>query len=103
MQVMHRGNTPGIPTIRVTGTMPSGYTINGPGGREYVVEQALTAGQTHEIRMRTGWLYRNGSLQRSAVSRMQTWAIPSASLTTMTLDPVSGSGQMTVLLHDTFM
>lgn len=103
LQVFHRGNTPAIPTIRVTGSMPSGYKITGPGGREYVVSQALSGGQTHEIRMRTGWLYRNGALQRAAVSRMQTWAIPPGVVASMGLVPVSGSGQMEVLLPNTFM
>lgn len=102
-QVFHHGNTPAIPIIRVTGSMPSGYKITGPGGREYVVSQALSSGQTHEIRMRTGWLYRNGALQRSAVSRMQTWAIPRGQAVSMSLVPVSGTGQMTVLLPDTWM
>lgn len=103
LQVSHRGNTVAIPTIRVTGSMPSGYKITGPGGREYVVSQGLSSGQTHEIRFRTGWLYRNGALQRSAVSRMQTWAIPPGGRTSMGLVPVSGSGQMTVEVPDTFM
>lgn len=103
LQVSHRGNTLGIPTIRVTGSMPSGYKITGPGGREYVVSQGLSSGQVHEIRFRTGWLYRNGALQRSAVSRMQTWAIPPDGRTAMSLVPVSGSGQMEVEVADTFM
>lgn len=103
LSVFHRGNTVGIPVIRVTGTMPSGYTINGPNGRSYVVTQALTSGQEHEIRMRTGWLYRNGAVQRTAVSRMETWGIPAGQPVAMSLTPASGSGQMTVSQYDTFM
>lgn len=103
LQVFHRGNTLAIPTIRVTGSMPSGYKITGPGGRECVVSQGLSSGQTHEIRMRTGWLYRDGALQRAAVTRMQTWAIPPAQQVSMRLVPVSGSGRMEVELPDTFM
>lgn len=99
----HYGNATATPVIYVTGVMPSGYTINGPGGRTFVVSQGLAAGQTHEIRMRSGWLYRNGVWQRTGVARAQTWGIPPGKQVLMTLSPVSGSGSMTVLPTDTYM
>lgn len=103
VSVNHRGNTHAIPTIVVTGSMPSGYAINGPGGKQYRVTQGLAAGQTHEIRMRNGWLYRDGDLQFGAVSRAQIWTIPPYGNTTISLDPVSGSGQIQVRVRKTIM
>lgn len=100
----HKGGAIAAPRIRVTGAMPSGYRINGPGGRSYVVTQALAAGQTHEIDMETGFLFRNGVWQKSATSRAETWGVPpGVASTPMTLVPVSGSGLMTVFTKDTWM
>lgn len=100
--VFHYGNTDAAPVVTITGTMPSGYRVNGPGGAQYIVSQALTAGQTHRIDFNTGWLYRNGVLQQGAVSRAQTFTISPGVASTMSLTPVSGSGLMTVKLTDTF-
>lgn len=100
----HKGRAIAAPRIRVTGTMPSGYRINGPGGRAYVVTQALAPGQTHEIDMETGFLFRNGVWQESGTSRAETWGVPpGVAVTPMTLVPVSGSGLMTVFTKDTWM
>lgn len=91
----HRGNYESTPILTVTTTagMPSGYRINGPDGKHYIVAQALTAGQVHEIDLETGWLYRNGVLQpATAVSRAETWVVPAGPGFPMTLVPVSGSG-----------
>lgn len=100
--VYHYGNTDAAPDVTVTGTMASGYRVNGPGGAQYIVSQALTAGQTHRIDFNTGWLYRDGVLQQGAVSRAETFTIPAGVASTMSLIPVSGSGLMTVKLTETF-
>lgn len=100
--VYHYGNTDAAPDVTVTGTMASGYRVNGPGGAQYIVSQALTAGQTHRIDFNTGWLYRNGVLQQGAVSRAETFTIPAGVAFAMSLTPVSGSGLMTVKLTETF-
>lgn len=100
--VYHYGNANAVPVVEVTGSMPSGYRVNGPGGAQFVVSQALSSGQTHRLDFRTGWLYRNGTLQQGAVSRAQTWVIPPGLPVAMSLTPVLGSGQMTVRVPDTF-
>lgn len=102
LSVYHYGNTGAAPDVTVTGSMPSGYQVNGPGGAQYIVSQALTSGVTHRIDFNTGWLYRNGVMQQGAVSRAETFVIPSGTPSTMSLAPVSGSGLMTVKLTDTF-
>lgn len=103
LEVFHYGNVTALPVITVTGSMPDGYSILGPEGREYTVTQALSGGQTHRIVMRTGFLYRNGVLQRGAVSRADTWGVPAGVKTPFVLDPVSGSGSMDIGVLQTFM
>lgn len=100
----HFGTTQAIPTIYIKGSMPAGYRILGPGGREFRVRQPLVSGQLHEIRMRTGWLYRDGVLQAGAVTRAQLWTIPPGKgFTDTTIVPNSGTGQIEVRVRDTFM
>lgn len=101
--VNHFGNFPAAPVIDVTGSMPSGYTINGPDGKQFVVTQALAAGQTHRIDMTTGRLFLNGALTVRGVGRAQTWTVPPGQEVAMSLVPVSGSGSMTVTVLDTFI
>lgn len=98
---LHYGNFPASPEIIVTGPKAGGYTITGPGGRQYVVTQALAAGQTHRIDMNTGWLYLNGVLQSGAVSQARTWAIPPGTSAVHTI--TGGTGSMTVRVPDTFL
>lgn len=100
--VHHYGNAPAVPIIEVTGTMPSGYMVTGPGGAQFIVSQALASGQTHRLDFDNGWLYRNNVLQQGGVSRAETFVIKPGVPATVTLSPVSGSGQMTVKVPDTF-
>lgn len=102
LSVFHYGSADAVPEVTVTGAMPSGYRVNGPNGEQFIVSQALAAGQTHRIDFSTGWLYRNGALQQGGVSRAQTWVIPPGSPSVMSLTPVSGAGQLTVKVPDTF-
>ncbi len=98
----HFGNFPAAPVLEVTGNMPSGYTVVAA-ARSFVVSQALTSGQTHRIDMRTGQLFRNGVLQVGAVSQANLWTIPPGARYSHTLTPVSGSGQVKVIVLDTFV
>jgi phage-related protein len=101
-QVLQRGNEHAVPIVDVEGNMPTGYTISSQ-GKQYIVSQPLLTGQTHRIDMRTGWLYRNGSLQSSAVEKVETFTIPPNKLTPVGLTPASGLGMLWVKLHDTFV
>lgn len=95
LSLRHYGNFTSLPTLEVTGSMPTGYSVTGPGGRIYRVTQALTAGHTHRIDMATGRLYLDGVLQVGVVSRGDVWGIPGGSLgVPYTLVPVSGTGQI---------
>lgn len=99
----HRGTFPALPVLTVTGNMPGGYSISGPDGRVYTVTAGLPAGSVDRIDMRTGWLKRNGVDLGGATGRADTWAIPPGAQVTHTLTPVSGSGQLTVTVTDTYV
>ena len=95
----HRGNASAVPELEVTGVYTSGYTVSVP-GKSFVVTQALAAGQTHRIDLKTGWLYRNGVLQSGAVGQADTWVVPKGTPVKHTL---SGSGVLKVSVVDTFI
>lgn len=75
MTVSHRGSFPAHAVVSVAGPH-SGFTLTGPGGKQFVVTQAAGSGQTHEVNMRTGRVSLNGIVQSGAVSRADTWVIP---------------------------
>lgn len=95
----HYGNFPASPVVEVAGPRSAPYTISGPGGRQFVVAQALTAGQTHRINFRTGQVFRNGALQSGAIGRADLWSVPPGSQTAMSIS----TGAMTVTVPDTYM
>lgn len=99
---LHYGNFPALPVIEVTGTLPTGYTVASQ-GKQFIVSQALAAGQTHRIDMRRGWLYRDDVLQSGAVAQADTFTIPVGAATPVVFTPASGTGAMTVSVTDTFI
>lgn len=101
VEVVNRGTFAAYPVIEVTGSMPSGYSITS-NGRSYVVAQGLSAGQTHTVDMRNGVLLRNGVAQVGAVTAPRKLLSPTGRRT-FTLDPVSGSGLMTLTHRDTYV
>lgn len=99
----HYGNFPAAPVFTVSGSMPSGYTINGPAGKKYIVTRAVTSGAPHTIDMATGLLSVGGAVVFGAVSRADTWGVPGGAQVAHTLVPVSGSGSVSVAVRDTFI
>lgn len=100
--VFHRGrfSAPPTVTVRATTTM-TGYRINGPGGKQFVVTAPLPTGSSDVIDFATGWVYRNGALLEKATSRSEVWEIPPGPGVAMSLTPTTGAGIMTVAVHDT--
>lgn len=101
--VFHRGNYDAAPSIRVSGLMPSGYTLTGPGGRRFVVTRSAGSGESHLIDMNTGILKVNGSVVTGGVSVADTILIPPGSSTTIGLSAPSGTGTSTVTVLDTYI
>lgn len=98
LDLFHWGDFPAHPRFTVAGSSAAagGYTI-AQGGRSYVVSVGPAAGQTDEIDFATGWLYRNGALQSSKVSRYETWTVgPGVPETTTCTVPFSAT------VHDTY-
>lgn len=71
---IHRGNFPATPEHVITGTSGP-YTINGPGGKKFMVSSGPGAG-SDRVDMSTGRIYRNGALQLGVTLRADLWAIP---------------------------
>lgn len=85
----HYGNWKAIPVHTVSGTNGSGYTINGPGGKQFKVSKPVVAGQPHVIDMATGWVTIGGVVQTGVVDIGDLWSIPGGAQVTHT---VTGSG-----------
>lgn len=100
--VYHRGRFGALPKVTVKATTAmSGYRINGPGGKQFIVTAPLPAGATDVIDFATGWVYRNGALLEKATSRSEVWEIPPGTGVAMSLTPTTGTGTMTVEVFDT--
>lgn len=91
----HRGTVPAVPVIEVTGA-GTAFTVTSPGGTYQV--SGATAGGTHRIDMRNGWLYRDGVLVENASVSADTWSIPPGERWAH----ATSSGQVRVLVHDTY-
>jgi hypothetical protein len=78
VDVFHYGNFPASPVI-VIPTAPAAYSITA-GGKTFSVAGA-TAGGTHEVHLRNGRVYRNGT-EMARVGKGDLWSVPAdASLT----------------------
>lgn len=95
--VSHRGNAPSFPVIKVVGPRPA-YTISA-GGKDFAVSQALTAGQTHEVFLKTGTVLRNGIKQLGVTTAPVRWSVAAGQ---RLLHTISGSGPASIELPDTF-
>lgn len=103
LTLWHYGNAQAYPILTITGSLPTGYTIDGPNGLSYSVTQALTSGQTHTIDMRTGILSLNGVAQFGVSSVADLWTVPPGARQTNVFVPASGSGQLSASVVDTFL
>lgn len=95
----HYGNFTAAPVLTVSGDSPSGYTVNGPGGKAYVVTVALTSGHPHTIDMETGYLTADGVITTGDVSQADTWGIPAGAQVPMTVT----AGNLSALVRDTYI
>ena len=93
--VYHRGDFPAHARYIIPNAAAA-YRLTSPVG-DFVVSGA-TAGGTHEVDMRTGRVYRNGTLM-PGVSSGVTWAIPPGPGWVQSIS----TGSMTVQVTDTFI
>ncbi len=97
--VVNHGTFPASPSVVVTGPQSAPYSVSGPGGRSFQVTQALSAGQSHRIDLRSGRVYRDGVFQIGAVGRAQVWTVPPGGTAGMSIS----AGSMQVTVHDTYV
>lgn len=71
--VFHYGNFPAFPVVEIP-SAPASYSITA-GGKTFTVTGA-TAGGAHEVRLRSGRVYRNG-VEMPGVGKGDLWAVPS--------------------------
>jgi hypothetical protein len=93
----HYGNFTAAPVLTIYGAQ-TGYTVTGPGGRQFVVTRVLTAANPHTIDMRTGYLIVAGNVQMGYTPIADTWGIPAGAQVEMS---VSGGATMTATVPDT--
>ena len=94
-QVFHRGTIPAPLIVRIA-SAPAAYTLTSPHGT--VTVAGATAGGTHEVDMRTGWVRRNGVLMTGVVTRAETWDVPPGTPTTHSIS----TGTATWITRDTW-
>jgi len=94
-QVFHRGTIPAPLIVRIA-SAPAAYTLSSPHGTFTVA--GATAGGTHEVDMRTGWVRRNGVLMTGVVTRAETWDVPPGTPTTHSIS----TGSATWVTRDTW-
>lgn len=101
---VNNGNFGASPILEVKAltSMPSGWSIAGPGGKLVSTTQALTVGQVHRYDTATGRLTRNGVRARADV-RADTWVIPGGGSFVHTVTPVSGTGSLETTTPDVFI
>ena len=99
----HYGNFPATPMHTVTGSAASGYTINGPAGKAFVVTTPVVAGHPHTVDMATGFLTVDGAIVVGGVTQGDTWAIPGGSTATHTLTVPVGSAVLSTAVIDTYI
>lgn len=99
----HYGNFTASPKVRVSGSMHSGYTVWGPGGRRFTVTVPVVSAFPHTIDMHTGLLWVNGAVVHGAVTFADTWGVPAGGRVEYQLTPVEGSGSLLVTVEDTFI
>lgn len=100
--LFHRGNARAWPLVRVTGSFPNGYTLNGPGGKRFVVLTNPGSG-THLLDMRQGLLQVNGNYFTGQTSQTDVWSVAPGQESAMSLTASSGSGSAVITLTDTYI
>lgn len=95
----HHGNFIAAPVLTISGDSPSGYTIYGPDGKQFVVTIPLVSGHPHTIDMATGYVTVDGVIVTGAVAQADTWGIPGGAQVTMTVS----AGTLSALVVDTYV
>lgn len=100
-EIFHYGNYFAAPELIVRGSLPNGYSVQGP-GYTFVVGRAVTSSTPHRIDCATGLLRIGNAVQLGAITSGSGWVIaPGTAPVTHRLVPVSGTGTLETVLRDT--
>lgn len=101
--VFHRGNFAATPYIKVSGSMPGGYTLT-LAGSNVVVTEPLTSGVPHSIDYETGLLYKGNQVAHGGMSTASFADVLPGQRDTFSIAPgTSGEATATMYLSDTYM
>lgn len=101
VSVFHRGTYDAHATVVIRGVAPGGYTLWGPGGKNYTVTRPLVDGVPHRVEFNDGLLRVDGVLLPNA-GQSDVWAIPPGPATTFGFS-TSGTAAVTITVTDTFI
>jgi hypothetical protein len=91
------GNTSSVPSFKIGGVRPDGYTIAGPGTKALIVSAPVVEGIPHEYDMTEGELLIGGVVVDGKVARADSWAVPQG--TGFAHSIFGGSGDFQTLLR----
>lgn len=99
----HYGNFPASPKLLVAGSA-SGYTVFGPGGRQFRVTRPLVPSHDHTIDLATGLLTVDGAIDTDNTPIADTWTIPGGAKVAHSISfDGGGSGLVAVRPLDTYI
>lgn len=105
--VAHGGSYNADPVVTVTATSAIstyGLRLVQDGVQlGYLRLNALAAGKTHVIDMRSGFVALDGAVTDRQIHSGAPWAIPPCSECTVTLEPVTGAGTVALAFSDTYI
>ncbi|MET4059942.1 hypothetical protein ABIB35_001487 [Arthrobacter sp. UYP6] len=100
--LFHYGNAEASPIFDITGNMPAGYTLWGPGGKTFVSPSVVSSTYPHHLDMSEGLLKVNGYYWTGQTGNADLWTIPPGQqvLTGLT---TTGTGTAKVTVYDTYI
>jgi hypothetical protein len=99
VKAINRGNREGTAILVVSGNLPNGYTVNGPGGKKIIVTRPVV--NPHYIDLANRVIRVNGEVVPKATTRFDKWGLQVGE-TSMSCTPVSGSGTFGYSGRNTF-
>lgn len=102
LPLFHYGNADASPIFDVTGDMPAGYTLVGPGGKTFVAPTAVSSARKHYLDMSEGLLRVNGNYWTGQTAKADLWTIPPGQQVNTGLT-ATGTGAAKVTVYDTYI
>lgn len=99
----HYGNFLAYPVHTITGNMPTGYQITGPGGGAIIIGAPVVTGHPHTWDANTGLLTIDGAVIYGNTIRADTWFYSPGAQFAQILTPATGSGTLSTAVTDTFI